>query len=82
VSGSPLRERIRCIARTKFDFEQLRPGQEEAMESVVQGRDTLAIMPTGAGKSAIYQIPAIMVEGPTPGGVPADRPAEGSDRCD
>ena len=52
-------------ARVKFGFEQLRPGQREAMESVMAGRDTLAVLPTGAGKSAIYQIPALLLDGPT-----------------
>jgi ATP-dependent DNA helicase RecQ len=56
---------IRKIARDRFGFEELRPGQEEAIESVLGGHDTLAVMPTGSGKSAIYQIPAIMVSGPT-----------------
>ncbi|HWQ52070.1 MAG TPA: ATP-dependent DNA helicase RecQ [Bryobacteraceae bacterium] len=46
-------------------FEGLRPGQEEAIASVLEGRDTLAVMPTGSGKSAIYQIPAVLISGPT-----------------
>jgi ATP-dependent DNA helicase RecQ len=46
-------------------FDRLRPGQEEAIRSVLAGRDTLAVMPTGSGKSAIYQIAAIALNGPT-----------------
>lgn len=59
------RARIRRTARTTFDYTSLRPGQEEAIQSVVRGRDTLAIMPTGSGKSAIYQVAGQLLEGPT-----------------
>jgi len=41
-----------------FGFSTFRPGQEEAIRSVLSGKDTLAILPTGAGKSLIYQLPA------------------------
>ena len=44
------------VARETFGYESLRPGQREAIEAVLAGRDTLVIMSTGAGKSAIYQI--------------------------
>ncbi|HEX2574996.1 MAG TPA: RecQ family ATP-dependent DNA helicase, partial [Aquihabitans sp.] len=42
-----------------------RPGQVEALSAVLEGRDTLAVMPTGAGKSAIYQAAAALIDGPT-----------------
>jgi ATP-dependent DNA helicase RecQ len=58
-------ERIRRLAQRRFGFEEFRSGQMEAIESVLEGRDTLAVMPTGSGKSAIYQIPAVLVPGPT-----------------
>ncbi len=48
-----------------FGFERFRPGQEAAIQSVLDKRDTLAIMPTGAGKSLIYQLPARMMGGTT-----------------
>ncbi len=48
-----------------FDFSRLRPGQEEALVAVTKGRDTLAVMPTGAGKSAIYQFAGSFLEGTT-----------------
>ncbi|MGW0877106.1 RecQ family ATP-dependent DNA helicase [Streptomyces sp. NPDC002755] len=49
------------MARSLFDFT-LRPSQEQAIHAVVEGRDTLAVLPTGSGKSAIYQV-AGMVRG-------------------
>jgi ATP-dependent DNA helicase RecQ len=57
--------RIRRLAHEKFGYEELHPGQEAAIQSVLSGHDTLVIMPTGAGKSAIYQIAAPLLPGPT-----------------
>ncbi|HYF27653.1 MAG TPA: RecQ family ATP-dependent DNA helicase [Baekduia sp.] len=56
---------IRRSARERFGYGELRPGQLEAVRSVLEGRDTLAIMATGSGKSAIYQIAATLLPGPT-----------------
>jgi ATP-dependent DNA helicase RecQ len=56
---------IREIVQNKLEFERFRPGQKEALEAVLQGRDTLAVLPTGSGKSAIYQIAGLMIPGPT-----------------
>jgi ATP-dependent DNA helicase RecQ len=58
-------DRIRRIARDSFGWSSLRPGQLEAMCAVLSGRDTLVVMPTGAGKSAVYQVPALLLDGPT-----------------
>ncbi len=58
-------ERIRKLARERLGFEALRPGQLEAIESVLAGRDTLAVMSTGSGKSAIYQLAGLLIDGPT-----------------
>ena len=57
--------RLRRAARTLFGWRTLRPGQLTAMRSLLRGRDVLAVMPTGAGKSAIYQVPAALMPGPT-----------------
>jgi ATP-dependent DNA helicase RecQ len=43
-----------------FGFDHFRPGQEEAVRAAVDARDTLVVMPTGAGKSLCYQLPALM----------------------
>ncbi|MDX2098161.1 MAG: ATP-dependent DNA helicase RecQ [Leptolyngbyaceae cyanobacterium bins.59] len=56
---------FREIARTKFGYERLRLGQEMALRAILAGQDTLAVMPTGSGKSAIYQIAAVMIPGAT-----------------
>ena len=58
-------DRIDRVAREAFGFEELRPGQREAIESVLAGRDTLVVMSTGSGKSAIYQIAGLLIEGAT-----------------
>jgi ATP-dependent DNA helicase RecQ len=51
--------------REVFHIRDLRPGQAEIMESVLGGQDTLAIMPTGSGKSLTYQLPSLILPGPT-----------------
>lgn len=56
---------MRRIAAERFGWTALKPGQEEAIEAVVDGRDVLVVMPTGYGKSAVYQIAAHLLEGPT-----------------
>jgi ATP-dependent DNA helicase RecQ len=56
---------IGAVARDLLGFDALRPGQAEAVAAVLDGRDTLAVMPTGSGKSAIYQIAGALVDGPT-----------------
>ncbi len=48
-----------------FGFDEFRPGQADIVEAVVDGRNTLAIMPTGGGKSLCFQLPALMRDGVT-----------------
>ena len=57
--------KIQRLLRTVFGIERLRTGQQEVIDSVLAGRDTLAIMPTGSGKSLCYQIPAALLPGAT-----------------
>ncbi len=52
-----IRRRLRRCAREVFGWERLRPSQLDAMTAVMEGRDTIVVMPTGAGKSAVYQVP-------------------------
>ncbi|HTK65411.1 MAG TPA: RecQ family ATP-dependent DNA helicase [Pseudonocardia sp.] len=59
------RKDVERIAEKTFGWAQLRDEQLEAMERVMAGRDVLAVLPTGAGKSAIYQVPALLLDGPT-----------------
>ena len=56
---------LRRVADETFGWSQLRDEQLEAMEPVMAGHDVLAVLPTGAGKSAIYQVPALLLDGPT-----------------
>jgi ATP-dependent DNA helicase RecQ len=56
---------IRALARERFGFPRLRPGQLRAVESILAGRDVLAVLPTGAGKSAIYELAGLLTSGPT-----------------
>jgi ATP-dependent DNA helicase RecQ len=62
---SPALQRALEKMREVFKIRELRPGQAEIMEAVLAGRDTLAIMPTGSGKSLTYQLPALVMDGPT-----------------
>lgn len=57
--------RIRQVAQERFGYDELRPGQAESIMAILAGHDTLTVLPTGAGKSAIYQIAAHLIEGPT-----------------
>ena len=57
--------RLQRSARETFGWERLRPEQVLAMEAVMERRDTLVVMPTGAGKSAVYQVPGLLLPGPT-----------------
>jgi ATP-dependent DNA helicase RecQ len=53
------------LARTRLGFSELRPGQFQAAAAAVTGRDVLAVLPTGGGKSAIYELAGLLRNGPT-----------------
>jgi len=53
------------LLRDVFGFDDFRPGQQEIVEAVVAGENTLAIMPTGGGKSLCFQLPALVRDGVT-----------------
>ena len=58
---APAREQLREV----FGYGEFLPGQAEVVASVLSGRDTLAVLPTGGGKSACYQLPALLLDGLT-----------------
>jgi len=63
--AAPAPSRAEALLAQVFGFSRFRPGQAEIVEAVAAGRDVLAIMPTGGGKSLCYQLPALLREGLT-----------------
>ncbi|WP_435738148.1 RecQ family ATP-dependent DNA helicase [Cellulosimicrobium sp. PMB13] len=63
--GPPTLAEVRTTAREVFGWERLRPGQAEAISALLDGHDVLLVLPTGAGKSAVYQLPGLELPGPT-----------------
>jgi ATP-dependent DNA helicase RecQ len=58
-------EQIRRVARDSFGWEELRPGLADGMAALLDGRDVLAVMPTGYGKSSLYQVTGTILDGVT-----------------
>lgn len=61
----PTIEDARVALANHFGYQSFRPGQERVIEAVLAGRDVMAVMPTGAGKSVCYQVPAAVMGGLT-----------------
>ena len=57
--------KARQVLQKFYGYEDFRPGQKKVVESLLNRKDTVAIMPTGAGKSICFQIPALLFEGVT-----------------
>lgn len=55
----------RSILQSVFGFDAFRPGQAGIVDHILEGTPTLCVMPTGAGKSLCYQVPALLLDGPT-----------------
>jgi ATP-dependent DNA helicase RecQ len=58
-------ESARAVLRRFWKYDEFRSGQERAISHVLDGRDTLVIMPTGGGKSLCYQVPSMLLPGVT-----------------
>jgi len=58
-------DHARELLRARFGYPDFRPGQSQAVQAVLQGRDTLVVLPTGGGKSLCYQVPALLLPGLT-----------------
>jgi len=63
--GEAADDAIEKLARERLGFGRLRPGQRRAAQALAAGRDVLAVLPTGAGKSAIYELAGMTLAGPT-----------------
>ncbi|MFA7621320.1 MAG: DEAD/DEAH box helicase, partial [Aminobacteriaceae bacterium] len=62
-SGGVLTGGKEAALKEYFGFDAFRTGQEEVIDSLLEGRDAVGIMPTGAGKSLCFQIPSLIFEG-------------------
>lgn len=58
-------KQAQAMLKKVYGFDEFRPGQEDILNSILSGQDTLAILPTGGGKSICYQIPAMILPGTT-----------------
>jgi ATP-dependent DNA helicase RecQ len=65
MTTPPTADSIRRLARERLGFDRLRPGQLEAISASAAGRSVVAVLPTGAGKSAIYELAGLLRTGPT-----------------
>jgi len=61
--GSGIVDPKHRVLKQFFGYDSFREGQEEVVDAILSGRETLAVMPTGAGKSICYQVPALIMDG-------------------
>ena len=65
VANAFEKEDPKLVLKTVFGYDEFRPLQKDIISNVLKGHDTLAVMPTGGGKSLCYQLPALILEGIT-----------------
>ena len=65
ISDSGIYKTPKEALKAVFGYDSFRPGQEAVINAILKGRDILAVMPTGAGKSLCYQVPAMLLSGIT-----------------
>ncbi|MGI9041259.1 MAG: RecQ family ATP-dependent DNA helicase, partial [Gemmatimonadales bacterium] len=65
VAAAPLHDALERALHQRFRLPAFRPGQRQVAQAVLEGRDIVAVMPTGAGKSLCFQLPALLLEGVT-----------------
>ena len=65
ISDSGIYKTPKEALKAVFGYDSFRPGQEAVINAILDGRDILAVMPTGAGKSLCYQVPAMLLSGIT-----------------
>ena len=53
------------LLKIHFNYDSFRPGQEQAIDAILSGKNTIAVLPTGGGKSMIFQLPSLVLEGVT-----------------
>ncbi len=59
------KQELKTLLRIHYGYDSFRRGQEQAIDAVLDGQDTVVIMPTGGGKSLIYQLPSLVLDGLT-----------------
>jgi len=59
------KQQLKDLLKIHFTYDSFRPGQEEALDAILDNRDAVVILPTGGGKSLIYQLPALILDGVT-----------------
>ncbi len=59
------KQELKELLKIHYGFQKFRPGQEKAIDNILNKKNTVVIMPTGGGKSLIYQLPSLILEGVT-----------------